>query len=101
MNRPQKTIPLWVKLAYTAFCAVMVPIYLRDYGPTNFLYFCDVAVLMALVAVWTERPIWASMPAVGILMPQALWMLDFLMECVGLHLTGMTGYMFKESIPLF
>jgi hypothetical protein len=97
----RKHVPLWVKIAYTAFCAVMVPIYLRDYGPTNFLYFCDVAVLMTLAAVWTERPIWASMPAVGILLPQSLWMVDFLAECVGLRLTGMTGYMFKESIPLF
>jgi hypothetical protein len=98
---------LWVKIAYTAFCAVLIPIYLRDYGPTNFLYFCDVALLMTLVAVWTERPIWATMPAVGILLPQTLWMVDFLIESVGyftkrdIHLTGMTGYMFNQGIPLF
>jgi hypothetical protein len=99
--RADNRIPLWVKLAFTAFCAVLVPIYLRDYGPTNFLYFCDVALLMTLAAVWTERSIWASMPAVGILLPQALWMVDFLAELVGLRLTGMTGYMFDEKYPLF
>ena len=53
-------IPLAVKVLYTAFTAVMVPVYLKDYGPTNFLYFCDVAVLMTLVAVWTEKSLWAS-----------------------------------------
>ena len=94
-------IPLWVKLAYTAFLCILVPYYWRAYGPTNFLYFCDVALFMALVAVWSERSIWASMPAVGILMPQALWMVDFLGGFAGLHLTGMTAYMFSATIPLF
>ena len=65
-DRPR--IPLWVKLAYTGFVCVLAPYYLRTYGPTNFLYFCDVALLMALIAVWRESSLWASMPAVGILM---------------------------------
>lgn len=94
-------IPLWVKLAYSGFVAVLVPYYLHTYGPTNFLYFCDVAVLMALVAVWREDALWASMPAVGILMPQALWMVDFLGGLLGLHVVGMTAYMFDPVIPLF
>jgi hypothetical protein len=94
-------IPFWVKLLYTTFVAVMVPYYLRCYGPTNFLYYCDVAVLMALVAVWREDSLWASMPAVGILLPQTFWIIDFLGELVGLPMTGMTSYMFKPTIPLF
>ncbi len=40
-----RRVPLAVKLLYTAFVAVMVPYYLRCYGPTNFLYYCGVAVL--------------------------------------------------------
>ena len=50
-------IPLWFKLAYSAFCAVLVPTYLMAYGPTNFLYFCDVALLTTLAAVWLESPL--------------------------------------------
>jgi hypothetical protein len=79
---------------------VLVPYYLRTYGPTNFLYFCDVALLMALVAVWKEDALWASMPAVGILAPQALWMVDFVGGFLGLHVVGMTAYMFRPGIPL-
>jgi len=94
-------IPLWVKLLYTAFVCVLVPYYWHSYGPTNFLYFCDVALFMALIAVWTEKSIWASMPTVGILLPQTLWMVDFLGGFVGLHVTGMTAYMFSDTIPLF
>jgi hypothetical protein len=43
----------------------------------------------------------ASLPAGGILLPQALWMVDFLGGFVGLQATGMTAYMFSEDIPLF
>jgi hypothetical protein len=100
-QRKRGRIPLWVKLLYTGFLCVLVPYYSHCYGPTNFLYYCDVALFMALVAVWTERSLWASMPAVGILMPQALWMVDFLGGFVGLHVTGMTAYMFSDTIPLF
>lgn len=98
---PGARLPVWLKLAYTAFVCVLVPKYWIDYGPTNFLYFCDVAVFLTLAAVWTERSLFASMAAVGILLPQALWMADFLAAAVGLPLTGMTAYMFDAKIPLF
>lgn len=96
-----KRIPLIVKIVYTAFMAVLVPFYWNAYGPTNFLYFCDVALFFTLVAVWTEKPIFASMPAVGILLPQAIWCIDFFASMFGLKLLGMTGYMFDEKISLF
>ena len=48
-------IPIALKLAYTAFLAVLVPVYWRNYGPTNFLYFCDVALFLTLVGIWTEN----------------------------------------------
>jgi len=98
---PPRRIPLWVKLLYTAFVVVLVSCYWHDYGPTNFLYFCDVAAFFALGAVWLEWPILASMPAVGILLPQALWMVDFLAALCGVNLTGLTAYMFDSSIPTF
>jgi hypothetical protein len=94
-------LPLAVKLAYTAFLCVLVPYYLKAYGPTNFLYFCDVALLLTAVTVWTEHPLPASASAVGILLPQTLWMADFLASLAGHPVTGMTGYMFNSSLPVF
>jgi hypothetical protein len=94
-------LPLWLKLAYTAFMAVLVPVYWRNYGPTNFFYFCDVALIITLVAVWIESPLLVSMCAVGILASQALWVVDFLSNLVGLPLTGMTDYMFQADHSLF
>ncbi len=98
---PIGTVPLWIKLSFTAFMAVLIPVYWTNYGPTNFLYFCDIALFLTLVAVWTEKPIYASMAAVGIVLPQALWCADFLGSAVGLPITGMTGYMFKSELSLF
>lgn len=97
----KRQIPLAAKIAYTAFVAVLVPIYLRDYGPTNFLYFCDVALLLTLAGVWLESSLLISMCSVGILLPQFLWLIDFGGNFVGIHLTGMTNYMFNPQIPLF
>lgn len=94
-------IPLGIKLALTAFVAVLVPYYWMEYGPTNFLYYCDVALILALAAAWTERPLFASMAAVGITIPQIFWQVDFLGQLAGLPVTGMTNYMFDPGISLF
>src|SRR4051812_41389179 len=91
-------VPLWVKLAFTGFLAVLVPIYWMAYSPWNFLYFCDLALLIVLVGIWTESPLLASLPAVGLALPQLLWCLDFL---TGARITGMTSYMFDPARPLY
>lgn len=101
MNKPERRIPMAVKLTFTAFMAVLVPCYWHLYGPTNFLYFCDMSLFLTLAAVWTESALLASMPAVGILLPQALWMADFVATAIGHPLTGMTAYMFDPAKPLF
>lgn len=94
-------LSIWLKLAYSAFMAVLVPVYWYYYGPTNFLYFCDVALIVTLIAVWTESALLVSMCAVGILAPQTLWVVDFLSNVVGVPLTGMTDYMFESHRSLF
>ncbi len=100
MKSKSRHIPLWLKILYTAFLAVMIPVYWMNYGPTNFLYFCDVALLLTLVGIWKEDALLVSIPAVGILLPQFLWCLDFLIQLFGGRLTGMTGYMFDAQRDL-
>ena len=94
-------VPLWLKFAYTAFMIVLVPVYWHYYGPTNFLYFCDVALFLTLAGLWLDSPLLISMCAVGILAPQALWVLDFVLNFFGVSLIGMTDYMFKHENSLF
>ena len=96
-----RRIPRWVKLAYTVFVAILVPWYWVTYTPWNFLYFCDIALLVTGVAIWIESPLLVSMQAVAITLPQMLWVVDLLCRLVaGVHVTGVTNYMFESSIPL-
>src|SRR3954464_8977701 len=88
---PQRPgVPLAVTLAFTAFMAVLVPVYWWNYGPTNFLYFCDISLFVILIGLWARSPLLISMAAVGIVAPQALWVVDFLIGAAGGHFTGMT-----------
>src|SRR2546422_585473 len=97
-----RRVPTWVKLAYSAFVILLVPFYWVAYSPWNFLYFCDLALLITAVAVWIESPLLVSMQAVAITAPQLLWVVDLLCRLViGVHVTGVTGYMLDSSIPLF
>jgi hypothetical protein len=94
-------LPLWLKLLYTGYVAVLVPVYWRDYGPTNFLYFCDVALLMTVAAIWLESPLLVSSALLGIFLVQMVWVADFLGMLVGYPVNAMTAYMFDPRIPLF
>ena len=98
---PQKRasrIPLWLKAVYTAFICVLVPYYWVAYTPWNFLYFCDIALLVTLAGVWLESAFRVSTQAVAIVLAQLIWVADFATHS---HVTGMTSYMFKREIPLF
>ena len=95
-------VPIWLKVIYTAFVCVLVPYYWKAYGPVNFLYFCDVALLVTLPALWLENRMLVSVQAVAILLPQMIWVFDFVCTLVfGQGPVGMTAYMFDEKLPLF
>ena len=94
-------IPLWLKLVYSAFMAVLVPVYLYYYGWTNFLYFCDVALILTLIGIWKESALLASMCAIGITVPQLVWVIDFVGTALGYPVVHMTAYMYNPSSSLF
>jgi hypothetical protein len=95
-------IPLWLKIAHTAFVCVLVPIYWRQYGTVNFLWFSDIALFATAAALWFESPLLASMMALAVVLPELAWNIDFFVRLTtGVSLIGLTNYMFDASIPLF
>ncbi len=95
-------IPLWIKLAYTAIVLVTVAVYSVKYPLGNFLWFSDIALLITTAALWLESPLLASMVAVGTLLPEILWNASFFGQLVsGRHVSGLTDYMFDESLPRY
>src|SRR5258707_10229162 len=101
MTQTASRVPIGLKLAYTAFMAVLVPVYWHYYGPTNFLYFCDICLFVTLAGMWLESPLLISMCAVGLMLPQTYWCIDFVANLLGVSLTGITDYMFNPDASLF
>ena len=92
--------PLWLKLAYTLMVAVIVPVYLVHYGPANFLWFSDIALIVTGIALWQESRLLASMMAVAVLLPEALWNVSFFSRLLlRVRVTGLADYMFDRAIP--
>ncbi|HSS46192.1 MAG TPA: hypothetical protein VLL03_02100 [Burkholderiales bacterium] len=95
-------IPLWIKLAYTLFVAITVAVYATKYSRDNFLWFSDIALLATVAALWFESPFLASMMAVGVLLPEALWNISFFGQLLtGKRVSGLTDYMFDARKPLY
>lgn len=95
-------IPLWIKAATTLFVLVLAPVYAAHYGLAHFLWFSDIALLIAAAALWRESRLLTSMMAVGVLLAEAVWNLDFFGRLLtGFFPVGFTGYMFDPEKPLF
>lgn len=95
-------IALAWKIALTVFLAILIPFYLRAYGPTNFLWFSDIALFGLTLGLWLESPLLVGMMAVGTLLPEIAWNVDYFGRLItGHHLTGQTAYMFESHRSLF
>ncbi len=94
-------IPLWLKLGWSLWVLVWVPVYWHQYGLQNFLYFCDLGNLLIAAALWLESPLLFSWQACGLLLFQTLYTMDLIGAVVsGRHIVGGTEYMFDPHVPL-
>jgi hypothetical protein len=94
-------VPLWLKLAWTAWILVWAPLYWKHYGRQNFLYFCDLGNLLITAGLWLESRLILSWQAVSLLVFQTLYTVDLIAAfAFGVHPIGGTEYMFDPTIPL-
>lgn len=92
-------LSLWIKVPYTLFVAVLVPVYWVRYGPTNFLWFSDIALIGTLAALWLESSFLVSMMTTGVLLFDVVWSFLFFYRLIqGGRPVGFVGYC---SIPGF
>jgi hypothetical protein len=95
-------IPTWVKVLHTLFLGVLVPVYWVHWGPRNFLWFSDIALLVTAIALWRESALLASMMTLAIALPELALNVDFFGRLTtGRHLLGLSGYMFDPDKPRF
>ncbi len=82
--------------------AVYVPSYAVAYGFANFLFLCNLAVILVAIGIWTGNRLLLSSQAVGMLLVGAVWTVDFTSRLLtGGHLIGGTEYMWEPQWPLF
>lgn len=95
-----RMFPLELKLAYTAMVAVIVVVYWFKYGPANFLWGSDIALLVTVPALWLENGLLASMMTLGVLVPEVLWNLSYFWRlATGKSFIGLADYMFDQEKP--
>ena len=102
----REVIPLPIKIFYTLFVAVLMPVYWAHFDPTHFLWASDIALFAMLIALWSEDRLLTSMVAVAVavLLPELAWNLDFFTRFITRRgLTGLdaTAYMFNPAQPLW
>ena len=98
---PGVRLPLWLKIVWTVWVLCWAPVYWKQYGAQNFLFFCDLGNFLILIALWTESPLIFSWQAVSLLLVQSLFAIDLVAALVtGHHPIGATEFMFDVGTPL-
>jgi hypothetical protein len=94
-------LPLWLKILWMIWVVVWVPLYWRQYGAQNFLYFCDLGNFFIFLGLWLESPLIFSWQAAGLLVFQSLFAADLLGAFLtGKHWIGGTEFIFDPHLPL-
>ena len=95
-------MPLWFRLFYLAFVAVMIPVYIQQYPLVNFLWFSNLALLVGLAAALAGSSLLASMMLISVGLIEMGWVVDFLLGVAlgGQAPFGMVSYMFDPDIPI-
>jgi len=95
-------IPLGLKVSVTLFVYLLIPVYWVQYGPGNFLWFSDLALLLTVPALWLESALLASIILLGVGLLEVVWIIDFAVRLfTGVSLAGLSRYMFNPRISRF
>jgi hypothetical protein len=88
----------WVALGWLLLWA---PAYAWGYDLANFLAFCDVAVVLTCIGLWTGSALLLSSQAVSSIVVDLAWVLDLVWRlATGEHLIGGTEYMWDDRFAL-
>jgi hypothetical protein len=94
-------LPLWLKIGWTVWLIVWAPLYWRQYGAQNFLFFCDIGNVLIGIGLWLESALIFSWAACGLLLFQSLYVIDLAGALLtGRHFIGGTEYMFDPRLSL-
>ncbi|MFV8834007.1 hypothetical protein [Aquisalimonas sp.] len=89
------------RLWFTVWMLFWVPVILWSYGPGNFLWTCNLAQFLILLALWTNNRLLLSSQVGTVVLVGVFWTPDFLLGLfTGGDLANFTEYMFNPELPL-
>lgn len=97
----EAALPLWLKLAFTGFIVLWLPLVITSLGWQNLLWLCDLANLLVLIGLWLESRLLLSSQLVATLVIGLVWTIDLASALtLGVHPFSATTYLFDASQPL-
>ncbi len=100
LKPPTARLPLGLKVFLTAIVLIefVLSVLPKGLGLQNWLWFCDVALVVGMVGAWLESSFLCSMAMVSIVGVQSVWILDYFVRLfTGSTFLGFTDYMFGRS----
>jgi len=95
------SLPAWTRWAAGLWLAVWAPVYWRVWGPSSFLFLCDLAVLLTCIGIIGNNALLLSSQAISSLVVDTAWAIDIFWKLAfGWHLIGGTEYFFDPHYPL-
>ena len=102
MRGGRPMFPWWMRWGALAWLVFWFAVYWRVWGPQNFVYLCDIAVILTCIGLWTNSALLLASQAVSSLVVDAMWALDAASRAfAGRHIFGGTEYLFDASHPLW
>ena len=100
--RERAIFPLWLKIVVTLGYLYISRGTWQQYSALNFLWFSHIGFAGAVLALWFESRLLASMMLLNTFVADGVgWTLDLLVALVsGRHPFGATAYMFDQRIPI-
>lgn len=90
-----------LKIFLTLYISILIPVYWYYYGPQNFLWLSDFGLFLTVAALWLDSGLLMSMAAVGVMVVELAWNIDFFLElCCNMNPIHLSDYMFNASYPL-
>lgn len=98
----QRALPAGVRVAAAGFLLFWLPVYWHYWGLDNFLFLCDLALLLGCLGLVLQSALLVSSQTLSITFISAFWTADAGWHVVtGHNLFGATDYMFDPQYPMW
>lgn len=95
-------LPTPIKITFTLFASLLVPIYIMWYGIYNLFWLSDISLIVTAVGLWFHTSLLMSILCVILLPLELMWNVGYFYQLItGPSIAGIADYMFDPTVPLW